>query len=423
MSREGKYMPDGVRSFYGYIIVIISFFIMMVILGLHASFGIFFKPMLTDLGWTRAVTSGAFSLSLIMHGLLGIVLGGLNDRFGPRLVMTVCGLFSGIGYMLMSQVHSVWQLYLFYGIIIGIGCSIFVPLLSTVARWFVRRRSMMTGIVVAGSGVGMLIVPPVINRLISAYDWRISFLILGIIILFIVVLSSQFLKRDPAGVGQVAFGETNSVEESLDSENRAFTLKEAVLTRQFWMLFVVMMSYGFCFFSIQVHIAPYITDTGISAAGAANILAATGGAAIVGQTVLGSIGDRIGNKQAFFIGVVLLGIAGFGLMQTKALWSFYLFACILGLAFGDLSTQESPIVAWLFGLESHGLIFGFFSFSFTIGAAIGPVLFGHIFDTTGSYQFAFLICILISIISIILTICLKPTAAESTPATANAKVI
>ncbi|MBW1803392.1 MAG: MFS transporter, partial [Deltaproteobacteria bacterium] len=218
-------------------------------------------------------------------------------------------------------------------------------------------------------------------------------------------------------------GETNTAEGNPGSGNQAFTLEEAVFTRQFWMLSVVMMCYGFCFFSIQVHIAPYITDAGISAASAANILAAVGGTAIIGQIVLGGIADRIGNKQAFFIGVVLLGIAGVGLMQTKALWGFYLFACILGLAFGDLSTQESPIVAWLFGLESHGLIFGFSSFSFTIGAAIGPVFFGYIFDTTGSYQFAFLICIFISIVSIILTICLKPTAAESAPVTGSAKVI
>ena len=410
-------MPDKIQFYYGYIVVIISFFIMMVILGLHSSFGIFFKPMLADLGWSRAVTSGAFSVSMIMHGLLGIVMGGINDRFGPRLVLTLCGVISGIGYLFMSQVHSVWELYLFYGVIIGIGSSIFVPLSSTIARWFVRRRSIMSGIVIAGAGAGVLFLPPMINRLISAYDWRKPFFIMGMVIMIIVVLTAQFMKRDPGQRGEVEQGENNTVEEYVDSGKNAFTLKEAVFTRQFWMLFAVFICYGFSFFSIQVHIVPYATDLGLSPTIAASILAAIGGAAIIGNTLLGGIGDRIGNRASFLIGVVLLALAVFGLMVARELWAFYLFAGITGLAFGNLSTQESPLTAWLFGLESHGLIFGVLAFSFTIGAAIGPVIFGHIFDITGSYQLAFILCAAISLVAILLTICLKPTGIESTPVT------
>lgn len=416
-------MPDKARFFYGYIVVIISFLIMMVILGLHASFGIFFKPIIEELGWTRAVTSGAFSLSVIMHGLLGIVMGGLNDRFGPRVVMTLCGLLSALGYMLISQIQTVWHLYLFYGVMIGVGSSIFVPLLSTVARWFVQRRSMMTGIVFAGSGVGMLILPPVINQLISAYDWRVSFLILGVIIMIIVVLTAQFMKRDPSQVGQVAYGENNTGEEGLKLGTKAFSLKEAVRTRQFWMFFATLICYGFCFFSIQVHIAPYATDLGISAATAATILATIGGATIIGQTGLGSAGDKIGYRQAFLVGIILIALAVFTLMLARELWTFFLFAVFLGLAFGDCSTQESPIAAWLFGLASHGLILGFFGFGFTIGAAIGPVTFGYIFDVTGNYQFAFLVCVALSIVAIILTIFLKPTITQSTLKTINSKAL
>ncbi len=136
------------KFFYGYIVAITAFFIMVLIWGTYYSFGIFFKPVSTEFGWTRAMTSGAFSLSMIMYGLLGIVMGGLNDRLGPRLVMTFCGFFLGLGYLLMSQTNTIWQLYLFYGGIIGIGMGgSWVPLTSTIARWFVKRRSMVTGIV------------------------------------------------------------------------------------------------------------------------------------------------------------------------------------------------------------------------------------------------------------------------------------
>lgn len=412
---------DKARFFYGYIVVIISFLAMLLILGLHTVFGIFFKPIIEELGWTRTVTSGAFSLSEITFGLLGIAMGGLNDRFGPRVVMTLCGLLSALGYLLMSQVQNVWQIYLFYGIMIGVGSSVYVPLLSTVARWFVKRRSMMTGVVFAGAGVGMLILPLVIDQLISAYGWRVSFLILGVIILVVVVVTAQFLKRDPSQVGQVAYGENDTAEEGLGLETRAFSLGEAARTSQFWIFLVTLVCYGFCFFSIQVHIAPYVTDLGISETTAAAILATVGGATIIGQLGLGSAGDKLGYKRTFFIGIVLVALAVFVLMLGRELWTFFLFAVFLGLAFGDCSTQESPIVAWLFGLASHGLILGVFAFSFTIGSAIGPLVFGYIFDVTGNYQLAFLVCAVLSVVAIILTILIKPTITESTLKTLNSK--
>lgn len=409
-------MSDKTRFNYGYIIAIISFFAMMLLLGLHAVFGIFFKPITGELGWTRTVTSGAFSFSQIMFGLLGIVIGGLNDKFGPRIVMTLCGFLAGLGYLLMSQVQTVWQMYLFYGVMIGVGSSIYVPLLSTVARWFVQKRGMMTGIVFAGAGVGMLILPLVINQLISAYNWRVTFLILGAIILVVIVVTAQFLKRDP---GQAVYREDNVPEEGLRSESGDFSLKEAARTRQFWMFLALLVCYGFCFFSLQVHIAPYATDIGISETTAATILATIGGATIIGQLGLGSAGDKLGFKRTFLIGMVLVALAIFTLMAGKEVWGFFIFAILLGLAFGDCSTMESPIAAWLFGLASHGVILGFFSFSFTVGAALGPLVFGYIFDVTGNYQLAFLTCATLAIVAIILTILVKRPITKAASKTTN----
>jgi MFS family permease len=164
--------------------------IMAVMYGAYNSFGIFFKPVLTDFNWTRAVTSGGLSLSWIVHGLLGIIMGRLTDRFGPRVVLTICGFLLGLGYLLMSQIGTVWQLYLFYGVIIGAGMGgSWVPIVSTVARWFVKRRNLMTGIVLSGVSIGTLIGAPVASRLISAYDWRMSYVIVGGIVLVVAVLA------------------------------------------------------------------------------------------------------------------------------------------------------------------------------------------------------------------------------------------
>ena len=164
MARQVIRQPHGGKPefFYGYIVVVAAFLIMVAIFGLYYCFGIFFDPMLLEFGWTRAMTSGAFSLSMVVYGLLNVAVGGLTDRFGPRMVVTICGLLIGLGYLLMSQISAVWQLYLFYGVIIGAGMGgSFIALLSSVARWFVKRRGMMTGIVMAGIGIGTLIGPPV----------------------------------------------------------------------------------------------------------------------------------------------------------------------------------------------------------------------------------------------------------------------
>lgn len=416
-------MQDKTRFFYGYIIVIIAFLAMMLTMGMLFVFGIFFKPIIEEMGWTRAVTSGAFSLSVIVGGLVGIAMGGLNDRFGPRVVITLCGLLVALGFLLMSQTQTVWQLYLFFGVMIGAGSNTYVPLLSTIARWFVRRRSMMSGIAFAGSGVGMLVLPLVINQLISAYDWRISCLILGAIILVVVVVSAQFLKSNPGQVGQVAYGANNSTEEGLSLAARDFSVREAASTRQFWMFLIVLVCYGFAFSSVQVHIVPYTTDLGISATTAAIILATIGGATIVGQLGLGSAGDKLGYKRTFFIGIVLVALAVFMLMVGKELWIFFLLAVFMGLGFGNCGTQESPIAAWLFGLASHGLILGFCACSFALGAAIGPLVFGYIFDVTGNYQAAFLVSAALAIIAVILTILVKQPLDKSNLKAINSRAL
>ena len=394
--------------FYGYIIVAVSFLTLAVILGLHISFGVFFKPISDELNWSRAITSGAFALSNIMHGLLSIVTGWLNDRFGPRIVLTGCGLLSGIGYLLLSQIGEVWHFYLVFGVLIGAGSTIFVPLFSTIARWFVKRRSMMSGIAAAGIGLGMLIMPLLVNGLILAYNWRNSSMILGIIILVIVVSSAQFMKRDPGKVNQIAYGKDKSKETVINSGNAGITLGNAVSSWQFWVFLGVMFCSGFCSFALQIHIVPYITDTGISSTSAATILAIIGGTSIIGQLGLGSAADRLGNKLCFFIGLILLSIMIGGLLLTGTLWILYLFAIIFGIGIGGNMTQESPMVAWLFGLASHGSIFGILAVGFTFGGSLGPFITGYLFDTTGSYNLAFLAAAVIGFIGAILVALLKP---------------
>ena len=402
------------KVFYGYVVVAVAFLLMLVMWGTYYAFGVFFKPLLEEFGWTRAMTSGAFSLSFFLTGLLGIFTGRLTDRFGPRIVVTVCGFFLGLGYLLVSQTNTFWQLYLFYGVVVAMGMSTsVVPLQSTVVRWFVKRRGMMNGIVSAGIGMGMVVMPPIANWLISIYGWRTSYIIVGITALVSIALAAQFLKRDPEQAGLLPYGE-DELEIKDGSGEQGFTLRQALRTWQFWLLVIALLCFTIGEGTVLVHIVPHAIGLGISAASAALILAVIGGISIVGRVMMGIAGDRIGNKPAYVTCFVFMSVSLLLLLVAKDLWLLYLFAAIFGFGYGGLSALVSPIVAELFGLSSHGVIFGVvIMFGGTGGMALGPFLAGHIFDVTGSYQTAFLICVIICVIGLIFTSRLRPVRLET----------
>ncbi len=401
------------KLFYGYIVVAAAFLIMVVMWGAFFSFGVFLEPLLAEFGWTRALTSGTFSLALLLFGFLGIITGRLTDKFNPRIVLTASGFLFGLGYLLMSQVNAIWQLYLFYGVMVGVGMSgNVVPLTATVARWFIKRRGTMTGITVSGIGIGILVMPPLVNWLISGYGWRNAYFIVGLITLVLTVLAAQFLKRDPRQIGQLAYGEAGSEENGLGLQASGFSFQEAIRTRQFWILGAIVFCFGFFWQTISAHVVSHGIRLGISAAYATSVLAVIGGISVAGRIVLGGIGDRTGSKLAFVIAFALMSVALFWLQLARELWMLYLFAVVFSFGYGGESTLRPLMVAELFGLREHGVIHGAVLIGSTTGGAIGPLVAGYIFDVTGSYQLAFLIGAIISVIGLILILSIKPARRE-----------
>ena len=195
------------RFFYGYVLVAASFLLQAIGWGAYNSFGVFFNPLMNEYDWSRAGISGAVSVSFCLYGLSSILLGRLNDRVGPRLIMAISGIFLGVGYLLMSRLTSLWQLYLLYSLLVGIGISgTDVVLLSTIARWFVRLRGRMSGVLKVGTGVGMLVMPLFTNWLITAFGWRTALFVMGIVVLIPFIGLSQLLVRDPARRGLPSSG-------------------------------------------------------------------------------------------------------------------------------------------------------------------------------------------------------------------------
>jgi MFS family permease len=404
------------KLYYGYIIASSAFFLQMLGIGANITYGIFFNSFLMEFGWSRTTVSGASSLFYFVYGLLGILSGRLVDKIGPRIVMTGCSIFYGLGYLLMSQIQSVWQLYLYYGLIVAIGSNaVDVATLSTIARWFSRIRGTMTGIIKVGAGVGMLLLPLVTSWLISGYGWRTSYIVLGGTLFVAVVVAAQFLKRDPSEVGLLPDGDERGGINKFNPEEGGVSLQQAVHTRNFWMLAFICLSFGFCLQTVIIHSAPYAVDIGASPSTAAGILSIIGGVSIAGRVIMGGASDKIGNKRAYIICFSCFTIAFISVLAIHELWILYFFAVVYGFGHGGLWTLLSPAIAELFGMRSLGGIFGILNFVITSGGIIGPILAGYIFDITGSYQIVFSICLIFSIIAIILSACLTPTTYTKTP--------
>lgn len=364
---------------------------------------------MSEFGWSRAIISGAASAAFLFMGFLGMYVGRLNDRIGPRKMMTVTGLFFGLGLFLMSRLEEVWQLYVFYGVIVGIGLSsIDVIALSTIARWFSEKRGFITGIVKVGTGVGQFTIPLVASLLIISYGWRTAYIIIAVAVGLTLVLIAQVLRRDPGGMEQASDSGVKhpGVEPTLAVVG--FSLREAIRTRQFWTLCTTNMAATFCFLIIIVHIVPHVQDLKVSTAMAAGVISIIGGVSMAGRFAIGIAIDRIGSKAAMGIGFILLIAALLWLQVADKLWMLYLFAAIYGLAHGSFFTTISPIVAEFFGIKAHGVLFGTVAFCGTVGGAVGPIFAGYTFDRTGSYGPAFWICTLIGVLGLVLLLTLKP---------------
>ena len=408
-------MPDKRKAkfFYGYVIVVAGLLASVFMISAFSAFGVFFKPLSSEFGWTRAMTSAAVSIASVVMGFSCLVNGRLTDKYGPRIVLMGCGFLMGAGLLLVSRVSALWQLYLFYGLLVGSGMSAAdVTITATVVRWFVKRRGMMAGITKVGAGIGIMVGSLWSSWLILNYGWRNAYAILGGTILVGIISVALLFKRDPSQIGALPDGATEVEATELNINTRQFSVKEAIATRQFWTFSAAWFSWMFCMQVVTTHIVPHVTDVGISTTIAAAIFSVIGGFSILGRLGLASLSDILGTRTAYMITFSLLVISLVWLSFAREAWMFYLFAVLYGTAHGASFALLSPMIAGLFGLGSLATILGVILFVGTFGGLISPMLAGWIFDIMGKYQLAFGIALVLSSIGLILVSQLKPIVSE-----------
>jgi OFA family oxalate/formate antiporter-like MFS transporter len=359
---------------------------------------VFFISIAEEFKLNREVTSGIFSAYMAFSAIFSIPGSWFLDKYGPKRTMAAMGVIAGLSLVLTSQMHSAWQLFLTYSFLLALGTGIaHTVMVTAISKWFDKKRGLALGIGSAGGGLGTLAFAPFATFLIINLEWRIAYILLGIIAFVLVVSFSMLLKGSPAEMGLLPDGAKQAYPKSATGPKKVvpatgFSLKEAARTKQFWILFILWLFHGTTSYMISTHIVPHAIDMGISDLAAANILGVFSIFNVIGGLTAGALSDIIGRKMMAVMCAFIGAAAMFWLLWIPSnLWLLYTFAALFGIPFGGISILVSAMAGDFFGTRSLGKIMGSLGLSWFAGAAIGPLIAGIVYDMQGSYFYAFLI--------------------------------
>jgi MFS family permease len=384
------------RLFYGWIVLAAGLLIAMIGLGTRYSFGVFLKSIEGEFGVSRGESSGIFSAYMLFCGLLSIIGGWALDRYGPRRVAFVMASFTGLSLLLTGQANAAWQMFITYGLLLSLGTGpVYTVVNSTSSRWFRRKRGFAVGITSSGGGLGAIIIAPFASYLVSRFDWRTAFVVLGLVSWIVMATMSLLLKKDPVDMGLLPDG-AKSEPHQKDMQTKGgktgptdYGVVQASKMSQFWFLGLTWVFVSLSLHLIFVHAVPYAVDMGISPMDAAVILSLIGVANIPGRLVIGKISDTV-DRKALGVACALVQTGTLlWLMWAHGLWMLYIFAIVFGFLWGGSGAVVTALIGDVFGTRSLGAIMGMMSAGWALGAAIGPAMGGYIFDASGSYFAAF----------------------------------
>lgn len=299
----------------------------------------------------------------------------------------------GVSMAFSALMNSLWQFYLFYGILAGIGMSAFyVPLSAVVARWFVKKQGLALGIFGAGVGIGSFVLSPVAQYVILQYGWRLAYWVLAFLALSTLLTVPSF-RSNPEEMHVLPFGQGQMAPCNHSLQSVGGTVKrnlvEAIKTRVFVLMFAAYLLFNVALQVVMVHMVAFATDVGIAEIVAAGALGFIGGTNAVGRIVMGGISDRIGSNTTLLISVAVSAVMIPVLMLAKTGLVLYVFALAFGFAYGGSVASTTRFSSELFGVKAMGQVFGAITLGANIGGAIGAYGAGYIFDITSSYYLAF----------------------------------
>jgi len=384
--------------FYGWWVVAAFSGMTFISTGIRHAVGPFLKPIVADLGLDRASFSAVIALSLFLYGAFMPIAGMALDRFSARTVTTVGTIFVALSLVLTAMVHNFWEFAFVYGVLVPIGLAGTGPVIASgvVARWFSKRRGTALSLLGSASMTGMSLLVPCVTWLILATGWRTTYMIFAGGMLVLLLPLCLFVIRDsPESVGLVPDGVPRESLPAGAATVERVTCGAAIQTLAFWQLAGSFFTCGFSMSLLSAHGIPMLTDHGYTPMFASWALGVLGGSAIGFTVMLGALSDRFGRRPvlaAIYAGRVLI-FAGFFLIRDNPA-AILTIAVLGGVTMAGTGTMTSALTADIYGRFSVSSVFGYIFLVHQTGSAIGSLLAGVLFETTGGYGAAFVLACL-----------------------------
>ncbi len=405
--------------FYGWLIVAVAFLANFSKVGFTGFlFGVFLKPMSEDLGWTRAMATGAVTFGSLIAAASGFMAGRFLDRFGARLLVTIGAVLMGAAFIGLSQVYILWHFYLFYALGRMVAMSVLsdAQMIAAVSKWFVRRRGTATAITFMGAPLGGFALAMLSQRMIDNFGWREAWLALAVITWALLILpGALFMRRIPEDMGLKPDGDISPTEETdkgisslSEKKEVSWPLRPAMRTQAFWLLSGVGIFGTISGSIVGFHQVPFYTDRGISTGAAAAALGAYSLFQGLGAPFWGFLVDRWHIRYVITATLALSAVAILLLMSTTSAAMALAVGAFLGFAQGGFWNLNNVVWAVYFGRDSLGAIRGI-SWTFQLLAvAIGPFSASLLFDMTGSYFIPFAAAFFAKIICMAFMVASRP---------------
>lgn len=381
-------------------------------LGAIYAWSLFNQPLVDKYGWDRKDVVMTFSITIAFFAGFTIIAGKIQDKIGPRWVASAGGILLGLGLILAGRATTVYELYFYYGIIggAGIGAAYVCPL-ATCVKWFPDKRGLISGMAVAGFGAGSLVFKPVILYLITGFGVSDTFMYLGLIYSFLIIMGAQLLILPPPGYSPEGW----TAPTVKGQPKREFTSLQMLNTYQFyvmWIMYLLGCTAGLMVIALAVNIG--ITVVGLDAAMAANAVIVIAVFNAAGRIAWGTLSDHIGRLNALLCAFTLTAAAMFYMGTiTMGYSSFLTVVSLVGFCFGGFLAVFPSLTADYYGTGNLGGNYGLVYQAYGISAIVGPKL-----ATSLEFSEAFVISGILSITAALLTLLLKaPAITEHSPRT------
>lgn len=388
--KDIQFKQNG-RFYYGWVIVIVGLFLMtFAYVGFVSLTSVFVLPVTEDLGFERGAWMTYLTILSIACVICSPFLGKIMGKGNWRLWVGICCLLGFIGYFGFSRANSLTAFYVF-AIILGIGFAGTAPMPVSILinKWFGGKiRGTATGIAFLGSGLGGMILSPVLNSVITAYGWRTGYIALGAVFILLMIIVLIFGNDKPESKGFTRMGEDETEIAAAKTEKQGKNLAEAMRTPEFYLAVISTILVILASSAILANSVAYFVGCGIEEGRAASLHGLLLGSLIIGKPVMGAVTDRLGIRVSTVLTTIIFAATFAALFIMPSAAGVLVFLVIACYGFGGPTITVIPplMVNGLFGDKDYGTLVGIMNMATSIGGAFGGMVAARIYDMTGSYS-------------------------------------